>query len=156
SAARPDRAAQGRARRREEPVRLRAVRARQGAPDDHLQLPHTGAGAVPLAMLRPVRSRVPDRLRRTDADPRLHGRLPQRDLMARLGHGGRIAVIWLVSSTVGMVLVAIFLTPHLPPGTGSTEAKGQRFDNEVLTLVSVPIIALIFVYFGYVLTVFRS
>jgi cytochrome c oxidase subunit 2 len=76
--------------------------------------------------------------------------------MARLGHGGRIAVIWLVSSTVGMVLVAIFLTPHLPPGTGSTEAKGQRFDNEVLTLVSVPIIALIFVYFGYVLTVFRS
>src|SRR5689334_2683531 len=55
-----------------------------------------------------------------------------------------------------MALVAIFLTPHLPPGTGSTEASGQRHDNEVLTLVSVPVIALILVYFGYVLTVFRA
>jgi cytochrome c oxidase subunit 2 len=77
-------------------------------------------------------------------------------MMARLGHGTRIALIWLVSSAVGMVLVAIVLTPHLPPGTGSTEASGQRFDNEVLTLVSVPIVALIFVYFGYVLIVFRA
>jgi len=76
--------------------------------------------------------------------------------MNRLGHGGRIALIWLVSSAVGMTLVAIFLAPHLPPGNGSTQAKGQRFDNEVLTLVSVGIIALIFVYFGYVLWVFRE
>ncbi len=74
----------------------------------------------------------------------------------RLGHGGRIALIWLVSSAVGMALVAIFLAPHLPPGNGSTEASGQRFDNEVLTLVSVAIVALIFAYFGYVLIVFRD
>jgi cytochrome c oxidase subunit 2 len=71
-------------------------------------------------------------------------------------HFGRITLVWLVVSTVSMILVATVLTPHLPPGTGSTEASGQRFDNEVLTLVSVPIIAMIFVYFGYVLWVFRS
>ena len=75
--------------------------------------------------------------------------------MARLGHGGRITLIWLVVSTVGMVLVATVLAPHLPPGTASTEASGQRFDNEVLTLVCIPVIALIFVYFAYVLIVFR-
>lgn len=77
-------------------------------------------------------------------------------MASRLGHGGRIALIWLVTSTIGMVLVATVLAPHLPPGTGSTEAKGQRLDNEVLTLVSVPIIALVVAYFGYVLIVFRS
>ncbi|HSB37598.1 MAG TPA: cytochrome c oxidase subunit II [Gaiellaceae bacterium] len=76
--------------------------------------------------------------------------------MTRLGDFGRIAVIWLVTSTVGMVLVATVLAPHLPPGGASTEASGQRFDNEVLTLVSVPIVAMIVVYFGYVLIAFRE
>jgi cytochrome c oxidase subunit 2 len=76
--------------------------------------------------------------------------------MGRLGHLGRIGVIWLVTSAVGMTLAAIFLTPILPPGTGSAEASGQRFDNEVLVLVSILICALIFVYFGYVMIVFRA
>lgn len=55
-----------------------------------------------------------------------------------------------------MTLVAIFLTPILPPGTASAEAASQRFDNEVLTLVSVFVCMLIFSYFGYVLIVFRD
>ncbi len=76
--------------------------------------------------------------------------------MKRLGPLGRIIVIWLVVSAIAMTLVAIFLTPHLPPGNGSKEAKGQQFDNEVLTLVSVLIVAGIFIYFGYVLIVFRE
>ena len=71
-------------------------------------------------------------------------------------HALRIAVIWLVLTVVGMVLVATVLAPHLPPGGASTEAAGQRRDNEVLTLVSVPIIALILVFLGYVLVVFRE
>jgi len=74
----------------------------------------------------------------------------------KLGDLGRIVVIWLITSTVGMVLVPTVLAPHLPPGGGSTEAAGQRFDNEVLTLVSVPIVMLVLVYFGYVLIVFRE
>jgi cytochrome c oxidase subunit II len=76
--------------------------------------------------------------------------------MRRFGHFQRVVVLWLVVSATAMTLVAIFLTPILPPGTGSTQASSQRFDNEVLTLVSVPICALIFVYFGYVLIVFRA
>lgn len=75
--------------------------------------------------------------------------------MTRLGHGTRIALVWLVTSAVGMTLVVIFLAPHLPPGTDSVQAAGQRHDNEVLTLVCVPVIALIFIYFAYVLVVFR-
>src|SRR5690242_20458078 len=76
--------------------------------------------------------------------------------MRKLGDFGRIVVIWLVASTIGMILVATVLAPHLPPGNGSTEASGQRFDNEVLTLVCVPIVFMVFVYFGYVLIVFRD
>jgi cytochrome c oxidase subunit II len=76
--------------------------------------------------------------------------------MTRLGHGGRIVLLWLGSSAIALTLIAIFLTPHLPPGTDSVEATGQRFDNEVLTLVSVGITLGIFAYFGYVLVVFRE
>jgi cytochrome c oxidase subunit II len=76
--------------------------------------------------------------------------------MTRLGHGGRILLLWLGSSAIALTLIAIFLTPHLPPGTDSVEATGQRFDNEVLTLVSVGITLGIFAYFGYVLVVFRE
>lgn len=76
--------------------------------------------------------------------------------MRRLGHGARIFVIWLVTTTVGMVLVAIYLAPILPPGNGSKEAAGQQTDNEVLLLVSVAISAMIIVYFGYTLFVFRE
>jgi cytochrome c oxidase subunit II len=76
--------------------------------------------------------------------------------MQKPGHVGRIALIWLVLSTVGMVLVATVLAPHLPPGSSSTEASGQRFDNEVLTLISVPIVVLVLGYLGYVLFVFRE
>lgn len=65
-------------------------------------------------------------------------------------------VLWLVVSAVSMTLAAIFLTPILPPGTASAEASGQRFDNEVLLLVSFCVCALVFVYFGYVLIVFRA
>lgn len=76
--------------------------------------------------------------------------------MRQLGHGSRIVLLWLVVTTVGMVLVAVFLAPILPPGTGSTQASGQRFDNEVLVLVSVAVTAMIIVYFGYALIVFRE
>jgi cytochrome c oxidase subunit 2 len=67
-----------------------------------------------------------------------------------------VVVVWLVVSAIGMVLVATVLAPHLPPGTASTEASGQQFDNEVLTIVSVPIVAMVIVYLGYVLIAFRE
>jgi cytochrome c oxidase subunit 2 len=65
-------------------------------------------------------------------------------------------LIWLALSVVGMVLVATVLAPHLPPGHASTEAAGQRRDNEVLTLVCIPITAFVLVFMAYVLVVFRE
>jgi len=76
--------------------------------------------------------------------------------MSRVGHLGRIMILWLVVAAISMTLAAIFLTPILPPGTASAEASGQRFDNEVLILVSFFVCSLIFAYFGYVLVVFRA
>jgi cytochrome c oxidase subunit II len=76
--------------------------------------------------------------------------------MRKLGHFGRIVAICVIVSVIGIVLVATVLAPHLPPGSGSTEASGQRFDNEILTIVSVPIVAMVLVYLAYVLIAFRE
>jgi cytochrome c oxidase subunit II len=76
--------------------------------------------------------------------------------MRRPAHIWLIAVIWLVLTGVAMVLVAVYLAPHLPPGNGSTEASAQRRTNEVLTLVCIPIVTLVLVYLGYVLVAFRE
>jgi heme/copper-type cytochrome/quinol oxidase subunit 2 len=81
---------------------------------------------------------------------------PKGAELMRFGHGRRIAAIWLVSAAVGMTLVATVLLPYLPPGTDSLEATGQRFDNEVLMLVSVFVITGIVSFFAYVLIVFRE
>src|SRR5205814_1542154 len=56
------------------------VRQRQGARDDEVHVPHRQAGPFPLAVLRPLRRRLHRRVRGTDADDRLHGRLPARGL----------------------------------------------------------------------------
>jgi cytochrome c oxidase subunit 2 len=71
-------------------------------------------------------------------------------------HFGRFLAIWLGSSAVATPLVAIFLTPDLPPGTNADDAQGQVLDNEVLTAVATPIFLLIVVFLGYVLVVFRQ
>ncbi|MDP9258600.1 MAG: hypothetical protein M3Q31_18910 [Actinomycetota bacterium] len=46
-------------------------------------------------------------------------------------HFGRCLAIWLGSSAIATPLVAIFLTPDLPPGTNADDAQGQVVDNEV-------------------------
>lgn len=68
----------------------------------------------------------------------------------------RLLAIWLVSSVVATPLVAIFLTPDLPPGIGTDDAAGQQVDNEVLTAVATPIVLLIVIFLVYVLVVFRQ
>ena len=68
----------------QEPVRLRAVLpVTRRASHDQVHVPHDRARPLPLAVLRPLRGGVDLRVRRADADDRLHGRLPQREgLMA--------------------------------------------------------------------------
>lgn len=69
---------------------------------------------------------------------------------------GRFLAIWLGSSVIATPLVAIFLTPDLPPGTSADDAQGQVLDNEVLTAVATPIFLFVVVFLGYVLVVFRQ
>jgi cytochrome c oxidase subunit II len=68
---------------------------------------------------------------------------------------GRFLVIWLVASAIATPLVAIFLTPSLPPGVEADDAAGQRIDNGLLTAVATPTVLLIVIFLAYVLIVFR-
>ena len=128
----------GRGRRCQEPVRLRAVLCHEErAPHDQVHVPHDRARPLPLAVLRPLRGRLDLRVRRADADDRLHGRLPQREgLMASepaaatpatdpTSDGVRVVVAWLVLSAIATPLVAIYVGPLIPPGNGSVQARDR-------------------------------
>jgi heme/copper-type cytochrome/quinol oxidase subunit 2 len=71
-------------------------------------------------------------------------------------HGWRIVVIWLVLTAIAVPLIVLVLGPHLPPGRDTAEAGAQTDANVVLTSLLVPIMLLVWVFFGYALFVFRS
>jgi cytochrome c oxidase subunit 2 len=71
-------------------------------------------------------------------------------------HGWRIVGIWLVLTAVTVPLIVLVLGPHLPPGRASAEAGAQTDANVVLTALLVPIMLLVWVFFGYALVVFRN
>src|SRR5581483_7682961 len=158
--ARTDRADHRRRGRREEPVRLCAVRHVDGASHDHVHVPYGEGRPLPLAVLRALRRRLDRRLRRPDADDRVHGRLPGRRLMAtpatREGnHAKRVIVAAIVLSVVATVLVAVLGGRFLPPSNSSTQASEQVFDNTWMTAIVTPVIVLLLVFFVYTLTQFR-
>ena len=159
--ARSQRSVEGRRRRREEPVQRRAVHAGQA----HTKITFTFRTGdprhVPLAVLRPLRRRVHPRLRRPDAEPRLHGRAPPRRMTETAServprHGVRILVIWLALCLIAVPLIVFVLGDHLPPGRMSAEASDQTNANIVLIALLVPIALLVVVYFVYSLVVFRA
>jgi cytochrome c oxidase subunit II len=76
--------------------------------------------------------------------------------LRRSDHFRRFLFIWLGLSVIATPLVAIFLTPDLPPGLDADDAQGQRVDNEVLTALATPIVLLVVVFLAYVLVVFRE
>ena len=71
-------------------------------------------------------------------------------------HLRRFLLIWLGTSAIAAPLVAIFLTPDLPPGVASDAAAGQQVDNEVLTGVATPIFLLIVIFLAYTVIFFRQ
>jgi cytochrome c oxidase subunit 2 len=71
-------------------------------------------------------------------------------------HMLRIAVIWVVLSVVGMVLVYFVWGPHMPPGKGTPVASSQVTDNTVLLVVMTPFTVFILVYLAYALVAFRA
>jgi cytochrome c oxidase subunit II len=70
-------------------------------------------------------------------------------------HMMRIAVIWVVLSVIGMVLVYFVWGPHMPPGKDSDQARVQQDGNRLLGTIAVPVFVFIWVYLGYVLTNWR-
>jgi cytochrome c oxidase subunit II len=71
-------------------------------------------------------------------------------------HGVRIAVMWAVFTIIFVPLVIWALGPHIPPFDRSVQSEEQHEVNVVLSALAVPVVGLIWVYFGYAVTVFRN
>jgi cytochrome c oxidase subunit II len=71
-------------------------------------------------------------------------------------HGIRIAAIWAVVTIVLVPIVIWVVGPDIPPGQSSNAATDQHDINVTLTALATPIVALVLVYFGYAIAVFRQ
>jgi cytochrome c oxidase subunit II len=70
--------------------------------------------------------------------------------------GLRLAIVWVVASLAGCLLVYFVWGPHLPPGAMSSSASGQQFDLTVLATIATPVVLGVLIYFGYALTFWRA
>ncbi|MGA2010313.1 MAG: cytochrome c oxidase subunit II [Solirubrobacteraceae bacterium] len=71
-------------------------------------------------------------------------------------HGVRIAILWAVFTAIVTPLVLFVLGPHIPPHDASVQSADQHQVNVVLVTLTVPVFGLIWVYFGYAITVWRN
>jgi cytochrome c oxidase subunit 2 len=70
-------------------------------------------------------------------------------------HGLRILLIWLVLALAADLLIWFVWYPHLPPGDLTSSARHQQFDIAVLALAAAPVMLFVWIYFGYVIVVWR-
>ncbi len=70
-------------------------------------------------------------------------------------HGLRIFIIWLVLALAVDLLFWFVIGPNVPPGDLGSAAQGQRFDINVMTVMCLPVMLMVLVFFGYSLTVWR-
>jgi cytochrome c oxidase subunit 2 len=71
-------------------------------------------------------------------------------------HGVRIAILWAVVTVIAVPLVIWVAGPQIPPFGRSVQSEDQHSVNVVLTAFATPVIALIWVYFGYTIAFFRQ
>jgi cytochrome c oxidase subunit 2 len=71
-------------------------------------------------------------------------------------HGVRITIIWAVFTVIVVPLVIWAVGPHIPPYDRTVQSSDQHTVNVVLLTLSVPVIGLIWVFFGYSVAVFRQ
>ena len=71
-------------------------------------------------------------------------------------HGLRIFIVWAVLTAILEALVIWVIGPHIPPARVSSASGAQHEVMLFLTLGSVPVLMLIWVYFGYAVTFFRA
>jgi cytochrome c oxidase subunit 2 len=74
---------------------------------------------------------------------------------AEPNHARRMLTLWLVASVIGEILLFVLLYPHMPPGNATQEAHNQVVTNTVISAIMIPIIMMVWVYFGYAVAVFR-
>lgn len=67
-----------------------------------------------------------------------------------------VVVAWLILAVVAELALIFLLGPHMPPGRASVEASDQTTTNIVLAAVMIPILAGVWVFFGYALATFRD
>ena len=70
-------------------------------------------------------------------------------------HGLRIFLIWLPVALAADLLIWFVWGPHMPPGDLSSSAASQQFDINVMAVMAAPVMALVLVYAGYALIVWR-
>ena len=125
---------------------------------------------LPLAVLRPMRSRLRGRQRRPDGQRGLHDggdggvSLMAADASSASGTpvvAGRksdakvLLITWIVASVIATLIVALVWGPHMPPGRASTTAASQQFDYQVLGSIATPVVVGVLLYFGYALIFWR-
>jgi cytochrome c oxidase subunit 2 len=71
-------------------------------------------------------------------------------------HLRRILILWIALSVIATPIVVLAWDPGLPPGKAAADAQGVVTDNTVLMGIATPIAVGLFVYFAYVLIVFRQ
>ena len=76
---------------------------------------------------------------------------PRRD-----GSITTVVVVWLILAVIAELALFFLLSPHMPPGRASVEASDQTTTNIVLAAVMIPILAGVWVFFGYALATFRD
>jgi cytochrome c oxidase subunit 2 len=85
-----------------------------------------------------------------------HGVAPSGAGAGEPNHGARIAIMWAVFTIVVAPLVIFVAGPHIPPFDRSVQSEDQHQVNVVLSALAVPVVGLIWVYFGYAVAVFRN
>jgi cytochrome c oxidase subunit II len=71
-------------------------------------------------------------------------------------HGVRIFIAWAVLTAILEALVIWVIGPHIPPKRVSSASGAQHEVDVFLTYGAVPVLTMIWVYFGYAITYFRA
>lgn len=71
------------------------------------------------------------------------------------GHGLRIFLIWVILAAAADLVYWFVLGPNVPPGHLGSAAQGQQFDINVMSVMCLPVVLFVLVYFGYSLVVWR-
>jgi len=86
--------------------------------------------------------------------------IPAPDRQQAAEHDSRrtwwLIAAWLALSLAAGLVIWFVWYPHLPPGDMTSSARHQQFDIAVLAISAAPVILGVFLYFGYVLVVFRA